>query len=137
MAMTLGQSRMVGTLWFALVAGGCNAGRDVEVSGELTAPSSLSVGGALLIDFIDGLEEGSMGERPNAQRTRLSGLGEFKETVSLEGDQVLIRALDDQDGDGRCSVGEAWGQVYAPIEKDRAAGVRLMLAAQPCPPLDE
>jgi hypothetical protein len=135
--MQLGSSMIVGTVSIALALGGCSAGRNVEVSGEVTAPSSVSVGDRLVIEFIDGLEEGSGGTGPNAQRTALSGLGEFKETVSLEADQVRLRALDDRDGDGRCSAGEAWTQAYAPIRQDKVAGVRLVLAAQPCPSLDE
>jgi len=135
--MQLGRSLVVGIVGFGCVVGGCSAGRDVQVSGKVTAPSSLSVGDRLVIDFIDGLEEGSGGTRPKSQRAALNGLGEFSETVSLEADQVLLRALDDRDGDGRCSPGEAWTQQYAPIEQDKVVGVRLVLAAQPCPPLDE
>ena len=128
---------VVGTMCLAFSAGGCSGNRDVEVSGKLTAANSVSVGDRVVVDFFDVLEEGSVGETPDSHRVVLSGLGEFKQTVSLEADQVDIRALDDKNGDGLCSEGEAWGRVTAPIEKDKATGVTLMLEAQPCWALDE
>src|SRR3954453_15751331 len=102
---------VMGTICFAFASGGCSGGRDVEVSGTLTAASSVSVGDRLIVDFFDQLEGGSVGAPPDRLGVVLSRLGEFKQIVSLEGDQVDIRALDDQDGNGSFSVGEAWVRV--------------------------
>jgi len=132
------QNSMLVILGVALGAVGCVGGRDVEVSGKVTAPEGVSVEETLIVDFIDTLPEGSVGETPSRHRRLLHGLGEFKETVSLEADQVELWGLDDRDGNGHCTQGEAWGRVpSAPIENNRAAGITLILHAQPCPPLEE
>ena len=130
------------SIWVVLVgaafgAVGCAGGRDVEVSGKVVAAEGVSVGEMLIIDFIDTQPEGSGGETP-AKTRRMLHLGEFKETVSLEADQVELWGLDDRNGDGYCNAGEAWGRVpSAPVVNDRAEGITLTLLAQPCPPLDE
>jgi hypothetical protein len=136
--MKIGKSILLVLVGSALGAVGCAGGRDVEVSGVVSGPEGVSVGETLVIDFIDTLPEGSKGETPTTHRRVLHGLGEFKETVSLESDQVGLWGLDDRNGDGYCSEGEAWGRVSsAPIVNDRAQGITLMLLVQPCPPLNE
>jgi len=126
---------ILGVAWGAVA---CVGGRDVEVSGKVTAPEGVTVGDALIVDFIDTLPEGSVDETPSRHRRMLHAVGAFKETVRLEADQVALWGLDDRDGDGHCTQGELWGRVpVAPIENNRATGVTLTLLAQPCPPLDE
>jgi hypothetical protein len=127
------KSLLVGVVGFALCAVGCSSGRDVEVSGKLTAPSTLSVGDKLVIDFIDVVGEGMDAKQSLASTTELKTLGDFKETVSLEGDEVLIRAIDDRDGDGKCTAGEAWGETHAPVTQDKAAAPMLTLGTAACP----
>jgi hypothetical protein len=112
---------------------GCSSARDVEVSGKVTAPSSLTVGDQVVIDFIDVVGEGPDAEENVAHTTQLKLLGDFKETVALEGDRVLIRAIDDRNGDGACSAGEAWGQVQAAVEQDKVEAATLMLGTAACP----
>jgi hypothetical protein len=124
---------VVGVLCSLLGAAGCSSARDVEVSGEVTAPSSLAVGDKVLIEFIDVVGEGGQAERSVAGTTALTSLGDFKETVPLEGDQVLIRAIDDRDGDGACSAGEAWGQTQAEVRDGKAVATDLTLDTMPCP----
>ena len=68
-----------------------------------------------------------------AGSTQLATLGDFAETVSLEGDTVLVRVIDDRDGDGKCTPGEAWGETEASIEDDEVEAVSLVLAAAACP----
>jgi len=46
----------------------------------------------VIIDFIDVVGEGTDAKQTLASTAELKTLGDFKETVSLEGDQVLIRA---------------------------------------------
>jgi hypothetical protein len=124
---------VVGVLCSLLGAGGCSSARDVEVSGEVTAPSSLAVGDKVLIEFIDVVGDGSETKHSVAGKTELTSLGDFKETVPLEGDQLLIRAIDDRDGDSACSAGEAWGETQAEVRDGKAVVTDLMLDTTPCP----
>jgi hypothetical protein len=123
----------VGISCFAFVVVGCSSARDVEVSGKVTAPSSLAVGDKLVIDFIDVVGVGADAEQSVAHTTKLASLGDFKETVPLEGDQVLIRAIDDRDGDGACTAGEAWGETQAEVSDGKAAATSVMLGMTACP----
>ena len=123
----------VGLLCVELGLLGCSSARDVEVSGKVTAPSSLAVGDKVVIDFIDVVGEGPDAEENVAHTTHLKLLGDFKETVALEGDRVLIRAIDDRNGDGVCSAGEAWGQVQAPVDQDKVEAASLVLGMADCP----
>ena len=68
-----------------------------------------------------------------AHTSQLTKLGDFKETVPLEGDRVLIRAIDDRDGNGACSAGEAWGEVQAEISEDKVEAASLTLSTAACP----
>jgi hypothetical protein len=111
----------------------CSSGRDVEVSGKVTAPSSVMAGNKLHIDFIDEVGEGDAVEKSVAHSVDLESIGDFKETVSLEGSKVLIRAIDDRDGNGECSTGEAWGEVEAEITEDKVEAVSLVLGTAACP----
>ena len=122
----------VGLLCFAFGAG-CSSARDVEVSGKVTASSSVEVGDKVVVDFIDVVGVGDDAEQSVAHTTQLAALGDFKETVPLEGDQVLIRAIDDRDGDGACSLGEAWGETQAEVFDGKAVATSLMLGMTPCP----
>ena len=131
--MNYRKSLLVGVVGCTLCALGCSSGRDVEVSGQVTAPSTLSVGDKVVIDFIDVVGEGTDAKQSLAGSTELKMLGDFKETVSLEGDQVLIRAIDDRDGDGKCTAGEAWGESHAPVTQDKAAATMLTLGTAACP----
>lgn len=124
---------MTGCVCLALSALGCSAGRDVEVSGKVTAPSSLSVGNKLAIDFLDVVGEGTQTEKSIAHSTEREGLGDFDETVALEGDKVIVRAIDDRDGNGQCTAGEAWGQTEANIVDNRVEALTLTLGNAPCP----
>jgi len=123
----------VGLSCFALALAGCGSARDVEVSGKVTAPSSLAVGDKLVIEFIDVVGAGLDAEQNVAHTTQLASPGDFKETVPLEGDQLLIRAIDDRDGDGACSAGEAWGETRAPVKDGKVADASLLLGTTACP----
>jgi hypothetical protein len=127
------KSMVVGWVCLGLNALACSSGRDVEVSGKISAPSSLMVGDKLVVDFLDVTGEGEERKTELAGSAELKRLGDFKETVSLEGDQVLVRAIDDRDGDGKCSAGEAWGETEASIERDKVQAVSLTLGMAACP----
>ena len=127
------QLMVVGWACLALGAVGCSSARDVEVSGKVTAPSSLTVGDKVVIDFIDVVGEGTDEKQTVASTAELKALGDFKETVPLEGDKVLIRAIDDRNGDGKCSAGEAWGELTAEIKENKAEAASLVLGTAACP----
>ena len=131
--MHYGKRSMSGWALLAFGVAGCSSARDVEVSGKVSAPSSLTVGDKVVIDFIDVVGEGSEEKRTVAHTSQLTKLGDFKETVPLEGDRVVIRAIDDRDGNGACSAGEPWGEVQAPISADKVEAASLSLSMAACP----
>lgn len=130
--MNHGKSGLLVALGVVGALGGCSTARDVEVSGEVTAPSSLAVGDELVIELVDVVGVGKDAERSVVHRGALRGLGEFEASVQLEGNQVLVRVIDDRDGDGGCSLGEAWEETYAPVEADEVT-FSLLLGTSACP----
>lgn len=125
---------VVGSAWFAFSTLACSSARDVEVSGKVTAPSTLGVQGDVLVEFLDVTGEGAAIEKEVAHSVKLESLGDFEETVSLAGDKLIVRAINDRDGDGKCSAGEAWGEVEAAISaEDEVEPVTLSLAGAVCP----
>lgn len=109
----------------------CSASRDVEVSGEVSAPAALAVQSEVFVEFFDLTGDD---ERTSVHSVRLAGLGSFTETIAVEGDEIAVRAIADADGDGACSPGEAWVEIEAAIaEDDTVEPLALQLRAQPCP----
>ena len=123
----------VGLLCVELGLLGCSSERDVEVSGKVTAASSVTVGDTIVIEFIDIVGDGPHAPTSVAHTIKQNTLGDFKATVALEGDRMLIRAIDDRNGDGLCSEGEAWGQIQAAVEQDKVEAASLMLGTTACP----
>jgi hypothetical protein len=118
---------MVGVTGAMLI--GCSSARDVEVTGEVTAPASVQ--GKILLDFLD---LASDSEKPESVHTQtLAAPGAFTATAPLEGDKVRILAVNDTDGNGSCSAGEAWAQVDADVTDDKVTGVKLDLKVTTCP----
>jgi hypothetical protein len=122
-----------GVVCLAFNVAACSAGRDVEVSGKVTAASSVTVGDKLVVEFVDVVGEGEEQEKTVVHTTELEALGDFKETVSLEGDRVIVRAIDDRNRDGKCTAGEAWGEAEAAIAEDEVEPVTLALSTAACP----
>jgi len=119
-----------------VLAAGCSESREVEVAGEVSAPATVQVEGPILIDFLDVLGEDE--EPKSVHQVTLETLGSFKETVELEGDTVRVRAINDVDGDGACTEGEAWGEADAPIsDDDTVEPIKLELTNDPCPVVAE
>lgn len=123
----------MGGVCLALAAVGCSSARDVEVSGKVTAPSTLTVGDKVVVDFIDVVGEGKDAEKSVAHTAEMKAPGDFKETVALEGDTVLVRAIDDRNGDGKCTAGEAWGETSAKVTDNKVEPVALVLGTTACP----
>ena len=110
----------------------CSSSREVEVTGEVTAPSSVSLQGGILVDFLDIVDEE---EAPKSVATaNLNAPGPFTQKGDFEGDKILVRAINDKNGDGACSAGEAWAEAEAPIaDDDTVAPVKLTLGTAACP----
>jgi hypothetical protein len=106
---------------------GCGSSRDVEVSGDVAAPTSAQ--GKIVVEFYDNHDD----KWTQVHSIELAKAGSFSEKVSLEGDQVRVRAIADSDGNGACTAGEAWQQIDADVSKDDKASVSLSLAATACP----
>lgn len=118
-------SWLVGAL--ALLAAGCSSAREVEVTGEVSAAATPT---HLVLEFFELHED----QTPRSvSQVELSELGTFTQKVELEGDSLLIRALDDADGDGKCSAGEQWAEIEAPVKDDKVATVQLAMNVKACP----
>jgi hypothetical protein len=117
-------------LLLALPLAACGSSRDVEVSGEVSAASSVSVDAPIAVQFFDVLDDEAPAQVHSIQ---LESPKSFDAKVALEGDSVLVRAIVDSDGNGACSAGEAWGEVTATISDDDTVKIALELKAQPCP----
>jgi hypothetical protein len=114
----------------ALPLAACGSSRDVEVSGEVSAASTVTVDAPIAVQFFDVLDD----EAPaQVHSISLESPKSFQEKVALEGDSVLVRAIVDGDGNGACSTGEAWGETTATITDDDTVSVALQLKSQPCP----
>jgi hypothetical protein len=124
---------VVGGVCPVLALVGCSSARDVEVSGKVTAPSTVMVGDKLVVEFIDVVGEGSDTKQSLAHTAELKAPGDFKETVPLEGNEVVIRAIDDRNGDGKCTAGEAWGEARAKVAEDKVEPVSVALGTAACP----
>ena len=110
----------------------CASGRDVEVTGSVAAPVGQEVAGPITLSFLDVV---ASDETPKSvAETKLDAVGEFKQTVSVEGDTVRVRAVVDKNGDGACSTGELWAESDAAIkDDDTVAPLTLTLGTAPCP----
>ncbi len=115
---------------------GCSSARDVEVTGsvqsELSGPIEVQI-----FEVTDDSEADA--EAEPVVTIRLDQPGDLQETVSLEGDKLRAFALQDIDGDGQCSEGDAWAettvQILEPTDDDGApdATILLNLASAACP----
>jgi|SoiMetStandDraft_5_1073268.scaffolds.fasta_scaffold458885_1 hypothetical protein len=125
---------MLGSMALVLIAlplVACGSSRDVEVSGQVSAPATVTVQGPIALQFYDLVDA----ENPEKVHSiSLETPRAFNEKVALEGDKVRIVAIDDRDNNGACSAGESWAQVEAPIKDDDSIDpVTLTLALSPCP----
>ncbi len=116
-----------------MLASGCSAGRDVEVTGSVSAAQSVSVEGKILLSFYE-LDAEDEAARIHLQDVTLESLGDFEQTVSVEGSSLIIRAINDRDDDGECSSGEAWAELEVTIaDDDSVEPVVMTLSDAPCP----
>jgi hypothetical protein len=111
---------------------GCgSSSREVMVQGEVIVAPEIQVQGPIQLRFIDLLDSDNLDQRETIQTVYLNNLGEFSQTLQVEGDAMLIVALHDVDHDGQCSEGELWSAVQiSSLEVPQR--FRLRLAAHPC-----
>ena len=112
-----------------LMCVGCGASRDVAIKGQVA--SNATVEGPIAVQFFDLVET----QKPSlAHAIKLDKLAAFDEKAPLEGNEVLIRAINDRDANGACSAGELWAEVRSPVKADDTVdAVSLELSAAPCP----
>ena len=117
----------------AALVTGC-ASREVEVSGELSAAQGTDVRGPIVLELYDSKGTGEEHELELVHTANLDALGKFSEKADFSGDGVAVRAIDDRNKDGACTVSEAWGEAEATIDDDDSTeAVSLVLSAKPCP----
>jgi len=111
---------------------GCS-GVDYEVTGEVSSPQTISGPISLEIFEIDTANEEAA--RELVKQVDLEGTGAFTESFSAgEGLDIVLVALHDEDGDGKCTEGEVWAeQTLTPAEDGSLSEASLILAAQACP----
>jgi hypothetical protein len=112
----------------ASLLGACSSSRDVSVEGSVSA-ASVEGDGKIQLQFYDVLDD----EVTAAGELTLEAAGAFKHELSLEGDELRIFAVQDADGDGACSDGEAWARVDLSVDDDQVKGAQLQLQHAPCP----
>ncbi|MGE0328685.1 MAG: hypothetical protein AB7K71_31435 [Polyangiaceae bacterium] len=129
---------LLGMIGLGLMATvGCSSGRDIEVTGSVSAASSAAVDGEILLSFYE-LDAEDATSRIHIDDRKLSELGDFNETISVEGSKIVIVAINDRDGDGGCSTGEAWAEVEAEVnEDDTIEPVSIVLNNTACPATGE
>lgn len=109
---------------------GCSS-RDVEVSGETKAAQGAALKGAIKLQFFE-LSDDKLGD--SVHEITQTTPGAFKEKFSVSSDIVRVIAINDVDGDGKCSSGEAWGQADATIKDDDTVDpVAITLTNDACP----
>jgi hypothetical protein len=128
--MTIHQLLMAAPLTLLMcVELGCGSTREVAMKGEVA--SNATVEGPIAVQFFDLVDT----QKPSLVHSiKLDTLAAFEEKASLQGNEVLIRAINDRNADGVCSAGEPWAEVRAPIKDDETVdAVSLDLTAAPCP----
>jgi hypothetical protein len=128
--------RMTSFLSFAILSSlavACSGEREIEVTGEVKAPTGSSIQ-AVTLEFYD-LPKEEGGEEKKVDTLKLDKPGEFSKKVSVAGEKIRIFALTDANGDGKCSAGEAWATVEVSIKDDDtlAAPALLELRQLDCP----
>jgi hypothetical protein len=109
---------------------GCGATREVAVKGQVSS-AAVQIDGPITIQFFDVVDA----EKPSLVHSiKLDQLAVFEEKTSLEGKELLIRAINDRDSNAACSAGEPWAEVRVPVKEDDTVDpVKLELGAGSCP----
>lgn len=117
----------------AAFAAGCGSAREVEVTGEAKAAASVTLSGKIHLSFYDLADANAELGEPVSELD-LDKAGPFTQKVDAEGTLVRVVALDDGNGDGKCTEGEAWAQADATVKDDGTVdAVTLELTNAACP----
>ena len=110
---------------------GCGSSREVAIKGQLASSTSAQVDGPIAVQFFDIVDAA----KPSLVHSiTLDRLAAFDAKAALQGDEVLVRAINDRDGNSACSAGEPWAEVRVPVkEDDTVDAVSLELNAGSCP----
>ncbi len=118
----------------AALLAACSDAQEYEVTGEVTSAQALA--GKVSLEFFEVGQEADA-ERESIKKVELDKLGGFTETVELSPEsKLIIVAIDDADGDGKCSAGEQWAEAeVSELAEDGTApdAVSLALKANDCP----
>jgi hypothetical protein len=122
-------------LFASVCAVGCGDARDVEVSGEVATASGIDASKPIRVEvYADDpeTEANEAGEYTFVDAFELEHAGEFAETLSIEGESVLLVALADANGNGKCDDGEAWGEATSEVTDDKANVLVTVRPQQVC-----
>jgi hypothetical protein len=119
-------------LGLGLFMGGCSSSREVQVTGNVTAAQGVT-SGKVLLDFYDVQGEGSDLKLTSVGTANLDTVGPFTQKVNLEGENVVVRAIIDTNGDAQCNDGEAWGEQKVAITDDKADAAIEITTQATCP----
>ena len=117
----------------------CSSGRDVSVTGEVTASAALAGDHAVRVEFYEppaASDGGTAGKATLVDSVTLQAPGKFDAKVSLEGSSLRAIAIVDLDGDETCTAGEPWGEVDVPVAKDDTAVVTIAVTPHTACPTD-
>lgn len=114
------------------VAAACSSSRELEITGEVS--SAQAVAGPITLQFYEMEKDVEDAERVLVHEAELEALGSFTETVEVAEDIVIVLAIEDSDGDGKCTAGELWGETQQEVKEDDTVDpFQLALTAAPCP----
>jgi hypothetical protein len=110
---------------------GCGSSREVAIKGQVGSNAAAQVDGPIAVQFFDVMDA----EKPLLVHSiKLDKLAAFDAKASLQGDEVLVRAINDRDDNGACSAGEPWAEVRVPVKDDDTVDtVSLELNLGSCP----
>ncbi len=118
----------------AALLAACSDAQEYEVTGEVSSAQALE--GKVSLEFFEVGQEADA-ERESIKVVELDKLGAFTEKVDISpSSKLVIVAIDDADGDGKCSTGEQWAEAeIAELAEDGTApeAVTLTLKANACP----
>ncbi len=121
--------KLITLLALATVGGlalGCSSARDVQVKGEIQGGLSQQ---DVLVEFWDLTDS----EQTKVHSVTVQAPGSFDETVPLEGDQLLVRAIADNDDNGVCTPGEQWGETDTALsDGDETLAITVTLSGAAC-----
>ncbi len=124
--------KTVSCLSILIAAAACSDTQEVEVTGEVS--SAATVSGPISLEFFEIAKDGEDAERVSIKQSQLDALGAFNETLEVSEDIIIVVALEDKDGDGKCTAGELWAEGQQEVTEDGTVpAFALELKADPCP----